>query len=162
MEAAFDAASAEPKIEDRALPMAQVSMPLSEVPRLLADAGGSKTDPLKGPAEGKKRDVMRKNMTRVVDETLEREKNCVYIGEDVQHGGYYLVTDRLAKKHPNRVCDFPPDETTLVGAGMGYSQAYEPIKSTLLPFPVSTNPTNPLSFPCLSGMLPILEIPYAK
>ena len=45
------------------------------------------------------------------------------MGEDVEHGGYYLVTDALAKKFPNRVRDFPPDETTLVGAGMGFAQA---------------------------------------
>ena len=45
------------------------------------------------------------------------------------------VTDGLVKKFPNRVYDFPPDETTLVGAGVGFSQA---------------------------GLLPIVEIPYAK
>ena len=48
---------------------------------------------------------------------------------------YYLVTDGLASKYPLRVHDFPPDETALVGAAWGYSQA---------------------------GMTPILEIPYAK
>lgn len=41
---------------------------------------------------------------------------------DVEHGGYYLVTDGLAKKFPGRVIDFPPDETTLLGAAMGFSQ----------------------------------------
>lgn len=51
------------------------------------------------------------------------------------HGGYYLVTEDLEKKFPNRIRDFPPDETTLVGAAMGYAQV---------------------------GLLPILEIPYAK
>lgn len=51
------------------------------------------------------------------------------------HGGYYLVTEGLAKKYPFRVADFPPDETSLVGAAIGYAQ---------------------------SGLLPILEIPYAK
>lgn len=45
------------------------------------------------------------------------------------------MTDGLAKKYPYRVADFPPDETTLVGAGMGYSQV---------------------------GFVPIVEIPYAK
>jgi 2-oxoisovalerate dehydrogenase E1 component len=97
----------------------------------------------------------------------------VYVGEDVEHGGYYLVTDGLAKKcvafalrgrapilclvcaaltllfpppppspppppplrYPHRVRDFPPDETTLVGAAIGFSQA---------------------------GLVPVLEIPYAK
>lgn len=74
-------------------------------------------------------------MTRVFDELLGKYKNLVYVGEDVQHGGYYLVTDGLYKKYPTRVRDFPPDETTLVGAAMGFSQ---------------------------SGLVPILEIPYAK
>ena len=59
----------------------------------------------------------------------------VYIGEDVEHGGYYLVTDGLKKKYPLRVRDFPPDETSLLGVGMGFAQA---------------------------GLLPVVEIPYAK
>lgn len=59
----------------------------------------------------------------------------VYIGEDVEHGGYYLVTEGLASKHKIRVRDFPPDETTLIGAGQGFSQV---------------------------GLCPIVEIPYAK
>lgn len=45
------------------------------------------------------------------------------------------MTDGLAAKYPLRVHDFPPDETALVGAAWGYSQA---------------------------GLTPILEIPYAK
>eukprot|EP00605_Chrysophyceae_sp_TOSAG23-4_P002683 GSChrysophyteH1.ASY1.ANO1.2960.1 assembled CDS len=59
-----------------------------------------------------KTDVMRKHMTRFYDEILSEYKNTVYI-----------------------VADFPPDETTLIGAGIGYSQL---------------------------GMTPIVEIPYAK
>ena len=74
-------------------------------------------------------------MTRVIDEVLEKNPEVVYIGEDVEHGGYYLVTDGLAKKYPGRVIDFPPDETTLLGASMGFSQV---------------------------GLLPIIEIPYSK
>lgn len=48
---------------------------------------------------------------------------------------YYLVTEGLAAKYPFKIHDFPPDETTLVGAGQGLSQ---------------------------SGLLPVVEIPYAK
>jgi pyruvate/2-oxoglutarate/acetoin dehydrogenase E1 component len=55
--------------------------------------------------------------------------------EDVEHGGYYLVTDQLAKRYPGRVIDFPPDETSLLGAAMGFSQV---------------------------GLTPVVEIPYAK
>lgn len=46
-----------------------------------------------------------------------------------------MVTDGLAAKYPLRVRDFPPDETSLVGAGIGYSQA---------------------------GLVPIVELPYCK
>lgn len=74
-------------------------------------------------------------MTRVIDETLTRHPQAVYIGEDVEHGGYYLVSDTLKKKFPERVRDFPPEETSLLGVAMGYSQV---------------------------GLLPIVEIPYAK
>ena len=42
---------------------------------------------------------MRKNMTRLFDEILSNNSDTVYIGEDVQHGGYYLVTEGLAKKY---------------------------------------------------------------
>lgn len=48
---------------------------------------------------------------------------------------YYLVTDGLVRKYPGRVVDFPPDETSLVGAAIGFSQA---------------------------GILTVLEIPYSK
>jgi 2-oxoisovalerate dehydrogenase E1 component len=48
---------------------------------------------------------------------------------------YYLVTEGLAARHSLRVRDFPPDETALIGVGVGYSQM---------------------------GLLPIVEIPYAK
>lgn len=82
-----------------------------------------------------RKDVMRKQMTRVLEEAMDTRSNCVYLGEDVRHGGYYLVSDGLATKYPQRVIDFPPDETSLVGAGIGFAQA---------------------------GLLPIVEIPYAK
>lgn len=79
--------------------------------------------------------VMRKHMTSVIDEMLTQNPKLVYLGEDVIHGGYYLVTDGLAKKFPMRVMDFPPEETALLGAAIGYSQV---------------------------GLIPIVEIPYAK
>jgi len=71
----------------------------------------------------------------VLDELLSARSNLVYIGEDVEHGGYYLVTEGLVAKYPLRVIDFPPDETSLIGAGVGFAHA---------------------------GLLPIVEIPYAK
>ncbi|CAE8647022.1 unnamed protein product, partial [Polarella glacialis] len=86
------------------------------------------------PGPGR-RGIMRKHMNRVIRETLESVPEAVYMGEDVRHGGYYLVTEGLAADFPSRVQDFPPDETGLMGAGIGYAQA---------------------------GLLPIVEIPYAK
>jgi len=71
----------------------------------------------------------------VLDEQLSARKELVYVGEDVQHGGYYRVTDGLHGKHGWRVADFPPDETSLLGIAIGYSQA---------------------------GLVPIVELPYAK
>ena len=44
-------------------------------------------------------------------------------------------TEGLASKYPGRCTDFPPDETALIGAGIGFAQV---------------------------GLLPIVEIPYAK
>jgi 2-oxoisovalerate dehydrogenase E1 component len=74
-------------------------------------------------------------MTRVLEEIMTEDPSVVYLGEDVIHGGYYLVTEGLAKKFPGRVMDFPPDETTLLGSGLGFAQV---------------------------GLTPIVEIPYAK
>jgi len=37
-------------------------------------------------------EVMRKHMTLALDEALATTPSLVYIGEDVVHGGYYLVT----------------------------------------------------------------------
>lgn len=74
-------------------------------------------------------------MTSVFHELLDTKPDTQYFGEDVQHGGYYLVTDGLYAKHPFRVTDFPPDETCIIGAAIGMSQM---------------------------GVLPIAEIPYAK
>ena len=59
----------------------------------------------------------------------------VYLGEDVEHGGYYLVTEGLRHKYPGRVRDWIPDETSLLGLGLGLAQ---------------------------SGFTPVVEIPYSK
>ncbi len=53
---------------------------------------------------------MRKNMNRALEEFLSGSasspstpspagSDVVYIGEDVEHGGYYLVTEGLKKKY---------------------------------------------------------------
>jgi 2-oxoisovalerate dehydrogenase E1 component len=91
--------------------------------------------PFEAPLELKNRMVMRKCMTNIYREILQNFPEARYIGEDVEHGGYYLVTDGLKKEFPNQVQDFLPDETTLLGAAIGYAQ---------------------------SGLVPIVEIPYAK
>ena len=135
---AFDAASMEPKITKREDMLSVVSQNMVPVPRLPQEKIVESADRMKKPSskrKGGKAEVMRKHMTEVIKETLEKYPDCVYIGEDVEHGGYYLVTDGLAEKFPGRLIDFPPDETTLLGAAVGYSQA---------------------------GLTPIIEVPYAK
>ena len=115
--------------------MDRVSASMISVPRSTKDGirFSDKLDSTSAP--GEKPQVMRKQMTRVIEECMEDDPSIVYLGEDVRHGGYYLVTDGLAKKFPSRVLDVPPDETTLLGVGMGFSQL---------------------------GLTPIVEIPYAK
>ena len=137
---AFDAASIEPKITRREDMLSIVSQPMVPVPRLpeakvIENADRAQKTGTSNKKRDGKAEVMRKHMTRVIAETLEKHSDCLYIGEDVEHGGYYLVTDGLVKKFPNRIIDFPPDETTLLGAAMGYSQV---------------------------GLTPIVEIPYCK
>jgi 2-oxoisovalerate dehydrogenase E1 component len=142
IENAFDIAVEEPKITSRDDLIATNSKPLVHsdnkisnisIVRYLTNMG--KNNKEKKSKNNGIADVMRKHMTKYYDEVLENQKDVIYIGEDVQHGGYYLVTDGLCNKYPGRVLDFPPDETTLVGAGMGLSQ---------------------------SGLVPIVEMPYAK
>ena len=120
--AAFDAAAAEPKLDDRAALVKRVAAPLAPVPPTPAATTG-------------KKDVLRKHATRVLDELLSKHEDVVYIGEDVEHGGYYLVSEGLKAKHGRRVRDVPPDETALLGAAAGLAQR---------------------------GLVPIVEVPYAK
>ena len=146
VERAFDMAATEPKVESlEGGALAQVAMnsaPLACNYRAVAagDDGQVETTTTTTTTTTKKKKgerpaVMRKLMRRVIAETLSSRPDAVYIGEDVEHGGYYLVSEGLATEFPGRVIDFPPDETALVGAGIGFAQA---------------------------GLLPIVEIPYAK
>ena len=87
-EEAFDAAAAEEKITEASHMIAMNSAPL--VPpqndtRVAASAPAA-TAKQRRPA------VMRKHMTAVIAESLESQPTAVYLGEDVEHGGYYLVT----------------------------------------------------------------------
>jgi len=130
---AFATAITEPKVNltemmerVEAPPAILPSSDMKEVPRNTAEKGD------KGK-EG--RHVMRKHMNQVLHEVMAKDSSIVYLGEDVRHGGYYRVTEGLADEFPSRVLDFPPDETTLLGAALGFAQL---------------------------GMTPIVEIPYAK
>lgn len=69
-----------------------------------------------------KPNAMRKHVKRVIAESLKRHSDVIYMGEDVQNGGKCMETEGLASRFPSRVLDFPPDETTLIGAAMGFSQ----------------------------------------
>ena len=46
---------------------------------------------------------MRKHTTRVIGEVMGKDTKVDYIGEDVEHGGYYLITDGLVKTFTGRV-----------------------------------------------------------
>lgn len=96
----FVDASTEEKVSRQDM-LEQSAPPLFPVAHLEVD-----TDP-QANQKGKK-EVMRKHMNRVLDESLGGDDTVVYLGEDVEHGGYYLVTDGLAKKYRGRVIDFPP------------------------------------------------------
>lgn len=148
---AFDIATEEPKISSRRALVATNSGSLylppspssqQQPPAIVTRVLTPPTPPAASPAAGaastppaEVKEVMRKHMTRLYHELFEKHKDIVYLGEDVRHGGYYLVTDGLAAKYPTRVLDFPPDETSLIGVGMGFAQ---------------------------SGLTTIVEIPYAK
>jgi len=150
---AFDVASAEPKLDDRAALVRRVAAPLAPVPRTPVETPAAAplapvpvpsaatpaaapvlVPPAATPAPTRV-DVFRKHATRVLDELLTRHEDVVYVGEDVEHGGYYLVTEGLKANHRRRVQDFPPDETALFGAAAGLAQR---------------------------GLVPIVEVPYAK
>ena len=138
VESSFDKASEEPKITTREQVMTQNQAPLASVEKL-----GSKLSPLpeaimsnrERERWNRKAQPMRVLMNQVFKEIMARDESVVYVGEDVRHGGYYRVTDDLAELYPTRIQDVPPDETSVLGIGMGYSQ---------------------------SGLVPIVEIPYAK
>jgi TPP-dependent pyruvate/acetoin dehydrogenase alpha subunit/pyruvate/2-oxoglutarate/acetoin dehydrogenase E1 component len=125
-EIAFQSAIQEPKVSLKDM-MDRVYAPLAPLP--------PSKNVTKQHAKVEKPQVMRKHITRAIEEALEGDPTVVYLGEDVRHGGYYLVTEGLVNKFPRRIIDFPPDETTLLGAALGFSQL---------------------------GMTPIVEIPYAK
>lgn len=140
---AFEKASEEPKLASREELCISNAAPLAPAPASASVflAGASTED-----KKAKERVVMRKNMTALYGELLEGSpadasageegaRTALYVGEDVEHGGYYLVSEGLKKAHPSKVMDFPPDETTLVGAGQGLAQC---------------------------GFVPIVELPYAK
>jgi pyruvate/2-oxoglutarate/acetoin dehydrogenase E1 component/TPP-dependent pyruvate/acetoin dehydrogenase alpha subunit len=129
-QSAFDEAAEEDKVNRQDM-MERVAPAAVVIPNQSPDTDFSATlETVTG-----KKEVMRKQMTRVIEEVMERDDSVVYLGEDVKHGGYYVVTEGLAEKFPGRVLDFPPDETSLLGAAMGFSQL---------------------------GLTPIIEIPYAK
>ncbi len=129
-EKAFETAIQEPSVTLSEM-MNRVAVPIAPIPTPLPIDDDSTSE---DTGEESPR-VMRKHMTRFLSEAMATDESVVYLGEDVRHGGYYLVTDSLADKYSERVMDFPPDETTLLGASLGFSQL---------------------------GLTPIVEVPYTK
>ena len=117
---AFDEASEEGKVTRRdmmervsppAIPVRQDKPQEEKVVEDRASSSISSSNYNNPNNTGEKKEIMRKHMTRVIDECLGRYEDVVYLGEDVKHGGYYLVTDGLAAKYEGRVLDFPPVST---------------------------------------------------
>ncbi|GBG28072.1 Pyruvate dehydrogenase E1 component subunit beta [Hondaea fermentalgiana] len=138
VEDAFVRAAAEPKIETREQVLEKTQAPLASLPTASSGSnhGRSEGDAEAGRASRKRKpQPMRTHMNQIFHEALASDPAAVYIGEDVRHGGYYRVTDDLAKSFPERVQDVPPDETSVFGIGLGFTQ---------------------------SGLAPIVEMPYAK
>ncbi len=129
-ERAFIDASNEPKLESRHQVVDRGTQPALADLRGAVPAGRERERKVKSKPQ-----PMRTLMNEVFHELLETDPAAVYVGEDVRHGGYYRVTEDLATRFPERVQDVPPDETSVIGIGMGYAQ---------------------------SGLAPIVEIPYAK
>jgi len=121
---AFEIAANEPKISSRDSLLKRVKPEIISKPVDFRGSGKISSYPV----------TMRKNMTLGFEEIMTDNPNIVYIGEDIEHGGYYLVTDKLKEKFKYRIRSFPPDETSLIATGIGFAQA---------------------------GLLPIVEIPYA-
>ena len=82
-EEAFDQASAEAKIESRDHMVA-----MSRAPEVRPEPEPGTSPELDGEKGEGRPAVMRKHMTSVIGETLSRHPAAVYLGEDVEHGGY--------------------------------------------------------------------------
>ncbi len=98
-ESAFGAARAEPREMD--------------VPGLIARAAPARVPsaPPSGAPPSGRRLEMRTAMTGALDAAMASDPTLVYVGEDVEHGGYYRVTEGLADAHGRRrLFDWPPDE----------------------------------------------------
>ena len=90
---AFDVAAAEDKHSSRDELVERLAPPLSASPPpkgSIEDFVDQKL--LDRPA------VMRVQMNRAYREALIAYPNAIYIGEDVRHGGYYNVTEHMAKE----------------------------------------------------------------
>lgn len=75
----FAEASQEPKLTDREELMKRTA-PLKAPPLVRKP----KSNDLEKKVE--KKQIMRKHMTRVIDEALANDRRVVYVGEDVEHG----------------------------------------------------------------------------
>ncbi len=90
VEEAFNAAVNEPKITSREALVHSNSSPLARTASQTTSSVAIRTagEAVASTAQDDNRpEVMRKQMTRVYDEILGTQKDAVYIGEDVEHGG---------------------------------------------------------------------------
>jgi 2-oxoisovalerate dehydrogenase E1 component len=140
--AAFAAARSEPREMTEAGLVARCAPPRRKRQAVIhsADGLGDGLEAVAAPAAdataGLSKPVeMRPLMTHGLTALMADNERVVYLGEDVEHGGYYRVTEGLKDTYGRRrIFDWPPDEASLIGAGIGLAQ---------------------------SGRLPIVEVPYA-
>ena len=130
---AFETARAEPRQMTRAELVARTGPRRTPKPQL-AQADCASEDAVAMQAEpmgrsGRTRWEMRPLMTRALTELMATDARVVYIGEDVEHGGYYRVTEGLRDRFGRRrIFDWPPDEASLIVRALharAHSQPYQ-------------------------------------
>lgn len=106
VEDSFAAALKEEKITSRDALVRSNSRPLASpvTDRII-------TRPSSAAGKGTARESMRKHMTAILAELLETNRECVYIGEDVEHGGYVCDFQQLYRTYILSYIVFPSGTT---------------------------------------------------
>ena len=124
--AAFDTARAEPRqmanptLIARAAPPRRPALPRETVATTATSLPASTMADatIASGGAGKSRWEMRPLMTRALGDAMAADERILYVGEDVEHGGYYRVSEGLRERFGRRrIFDWPPDEASLIVSG---------------------------------------------